>query len=86
MSVQIDDALAREALVTILLIETSQKFSAAPEKVRRSKVIEELGGDSRRAEAALDTLKQLKCVRFVLFGCVELTTAGRLTALQLSRG
>jgi Mn-dependent DtxR family transcriptional regulator len=85
MPVQIDDPLAKEALVNILLIETSQKFSAAPEKVRRSQVIEELGGERSKAEGALETLKRLKCVRFVLFGCVELTTSGRLTALQLYR-
>ena len=85
MTVQIDDQLAKEALVTILLIETSQKFSAVPEKVRRGQVIKELGGERQKAEEALETLKRLKCVRFVLFGCVELTTSGRLTALQLSR-
>jgi hypothetical protein len=84
MPLKIDDPLAKQALLNILFIEASQKLSRAPEKVRRSQVIEGLG-DRAKAEAALQTLKKLKCVRFVLFGCLELTTTGRLTALQLPR-
>jgi len=50
-----------KALVCILNIETLQKSSAVPEKVRRSEVLKEPAGDHSKAGEALNTLKRLKC-------------------------
>jgi hypothetical protein len=81
-----DDPIVNKALAGILAIETSQKFSVAPQKVRRTEVLTFLGGDSSRGKEALQVLKRLGYARFVLFGCVELTRAGRLAALRIVSG
>lgn len=84
MPLSMDDPVVKDALVGILMIETSQKFSRAPEKVRRSQLLATLNVEKAKGEEALQALKSLGYARFVLFGCVELTTSGRLAALQAS--